>query len=103
MSKAVLSNRIFMEVSPELQEEIRKEVSYTIPGYRMDEPPITIRNMSLIKPGLITIPSGRMDLIPKDYEIIDKRVYNFEEFPDFQGTLRPSQQEAWAKPAFLAG
>jgi superfamily II DNA or RNA helicase len=90
--KAVLSNRIFMETTPELQESIRKELSYNIPSYRADEPPITIRNMSLIKPGLISIPSGRMDLIPKDYEIIDKRIYNYVDFPDFRGSLRPSQQ-----------
>lgn len=95
MPKAVLSNRIFMEVTPELQESIRKELSYTIPGYRPDEPPITIRNMSLIKPGLITIPSGRMDLIPKEYEVIDKRVENFVEFPEFRGTLRSSQQKIY--------
>ena len=90
--KAVLSNRIFMEATPELQESIRKELSYTIPSYRADEPPITIRNMSLIRPGLISIPSGRMDLIPSTHEIVDKRIINHEEFPDFQGTLRPSQQ-----------
>lgn len=90
--KAVLSNRIFMEATPELQESIRKELSYTIPSYRADEPPITIRNMSLIRPGLISIPSGRMDLIPSTHDIVDKRIINHEEFPDFQGTLRPSQQ-----------
>lgn len=95
MPKAVLSNRIFMEVTPEIQEKIRKELSYTIPAYRPEEPPITIRNMSLIKPGLISIPSGREDLIPKEYSIIDKRVYNNIEFPDFQGTLRPNQQSIY--------
>ena len=35
--------------------------------------PITIKNMGIIRQGLVTIPSGREDLIPKDYEIIDKR------------------------------
>ena len=90
--KAVLSNRIFMECTPELQDAIRKELSYTIASYRADEPPITIRNMSLIRPGLISIPSGRMDLIPHDYDIVDKRIYNDVQFPDFRGTLRPSQQ-----------
>jgi superfamily II DNA or RNA helicase len=92
MPKAVLSNRIFMEASPEIQEKIRKELSYTIPAYRPDEPPITIRNMSLIRPGLISIPSGRMDLIPKDYEVVDKRVEVPIEMPEFRGVLRPSQQ-----------
>ena len=90
--KAVLSNRIFMEATPELQESIRKELSYTIPSYRADEPPITIRNMSLIRAGLISIPSGRTDLIPSTHKIIDKRIINHEEFPEFRGTLRPSQQ-----------
>ena len=92
MPKAVLSNRIFLEVDPELQESIRKELSYTIESYRQDEPPITIRNMNLVKSGIVSIPSGRMDLIPSSYDIIDKRVLVPAEFPEFQGTLRPSQQ-----------
>jgi superfamily II DNA or RNA helicase len=33
-----------------------------------------------------------MDLIPEGYKIIDKRIEQIVEFPDFQGTLRPSQQ-----------
>lgn len=95
MKKAVLSNRIFMEVDPELQKKLREELSYTIPAYRMDEPPITIRNMALVKTGLVSIPSGRLDLIPEGYNIVDKRILNPVEFPEFQGTLRPSQQEIY--------
>jgi superfamily II DNA or RNA helicase len=90
--KAVLSNRIFLETTPDLQEKIRKELSYTIQSYRPDEPPITLRNMSLIRPGLISIPSGRIDLIPEGYDIVDKRVLVPTELPAFNGKLRPSQQ-----------
>jgi len=43
--KAVLSNRIYMECSPELQEEISKTLTYTIPAAMPDEPPIVIKNV----------------------------------------------------------
>jgi len=48
--------------------------------------------MSRVKDGLISIPSGRLDLIPDDYEIIDNRVLAPVEFPEFKFTLRESQQ-----------
>ena len=39
---------------------------------------------------------GREDLIPSDYEIVDKRVVKNEiEHPEFAYKLRPSQQMAY--------
>ncbi|SVA93259.1 uncharacterized protein METZ01_LOCUS146113 [marine metagenome] len=46
---------------------------------------------------MITIPSGREDLIDDDYEVVDKRVLIPAEFPEFQYDLRPSQEEVYQK------
>jgi len=93
--KAVLSNRIYLECSPELQEKISKELTYTIPAAMPDECPIVIKNVMKIREGLITIPIGRTDLIPPDYEIVDKRITVPVEFPEFKFELRDSQKEVY--------
>ena len=51
--------------------------------------------MALIKQGLIAIPIGRQDLIPNDYEIVDKRTEKPVEFPEFAFDLRESQQSVY--------
>jgi superfamily II DNA or RNA helicase len=56
---------------------------------------MVIQNFSLIKKGLVTIPIGRTDLIPNDYEVVDKRIEIPAKFPDFKFSLRPSQQEVY--------
>tara|TARA_R100000152_G_C6771837_1_gene198465 strand:+ start:117 stop:1397 length:1281 start_codon:yes stop_codon:yes gene_type:complete len=93
--KAVLSDRIYLDVLPQQQQKIDKELTYAIPAYKYGDPPIIIKNMALIKNGLVAIPSGRQDLIPHDHEIIDKRVEKPIEFPKFKLTLRPSQQSVF--------
>ncbi len=93
--KAVLSDRIYLDVLPQQQQKIDKELTYAIPAYKYGDPPIIIKNMALIKNGLVAIPSGRQDLIPYDHEIIDKRVEKPIEFPKFKLTLRPSQQSVF--------
>lgn len=84
-----------MECSPELQEKITKTLTYTIPAPMPDEPPIVIKNVMKIREGLITIPIGRTDLIPPDYEVVDKRLYVPAEFPKFKFELRESQQAVY--------
>ena len=93
--KAVISNRIYMEVPIPLQLEIDKELTYTIASHNPNDPPQVIKNMSIIRSGLISIPIGRTDLIPNDYEIVDKRLSPKVDFPDFKFDLRPSQQEVY--------
>lgn len=95
--KAVLSDRIYMECSPALQNSIDKELTYLIPSHNPLDPPQIISNMGIIRKGLVTMPIGRTDLIPADYEIVDKRLMFPEDFPDFKYDLRPSQQEVWDK------
>ena len=95
--KAVLSNRIYMSATPRQQSDIDSTLTYTIPSHDPRDPPITIKNMGIIRKELITMPSGREDLIPKDYEVVDKRVTKPIEFPSFKFKLRPSQQEVFDK------
>ena len=93
--KAVLSNRIFIEVSATYQAKLDEELTYSIPPRRPTDPPIIIKNMGIIRAGLVTIPIGRTDLIPNDYEIVDKRNDVPIEGYDFKFTLRDSQQSVY--------
>ena len=90
--KAVLSDRIYLEVLPHTQKKIDDELTYAIPSFKFNDPPFIIKNMALIRPGMIAIPIGRQDLIPNDYEIVDKRIEKPVEFPEFAFDLRESQQ-----------
>lgn len=90
--KAVLSNRIYMSVTKELHNIIEKELTYSIPPRIPTDPPLVFKTIRFIKEGLISIPIGRMDLIPDDYEIIDKRVSMPTEHEKFKFELRPSQK-----------
>lgn len=81
-----------MEVSETYQSYIDKTLTYSIPPRRPTDPPIIIKNMGVIRAGLVTLPIGRTDLIPDEYEVKDKRVDSPIEPLDFKFTLRDSQQ-----------
>lgn len=97
--KAVISNRIFLTYSKEVLDNIRGELTYKVPPRKPGGKPEIIKSYSVINKKLITIPVGRIDLIPKNYEIIDKRTQNEAYFPeavdDFIKALRPSQKEGY--------
>lgn len=93
--KAVISNRIYLEVTREYKEFLSKELTYKIPSQNPNDPPIVIKNMARIRENLVTIPIGRTDLIPDEYEIVEKRVMVPVDFPDFQYVLRESQQSVY--------
>ncbi len=93
--KAVLSNRIYLECTNEYQSFLDEELTYSIPPRRPTDPPIIIKNMGVIRSGLVSLPIGRMDLIPEDYEIKDKRNDLPIEPLDFKFTLRDSQQSVY--------
>ena len=93
--KAVVSDKIYMNIDPATQAIIDKELTYSIPSYNPMDPPTIIKNMGIIRTGMITVPSGRFDLIPDEYEISDKRTLAPMDFPEFRHELRASQQEVY--------
>ena len=84
-----------MEVTPDLQKSIDKELTYRIPTHNPLDPPQIICNMGIVRNGLISIPTGRMDLIPEYYDIVDKRIRNVVKFPEFKHELRASQKKVY--------
>ena len=93
--KAVISHRIYMECDDRLQEQVDKELTYTIPSHNPHDPPQVIKNMGIIRNGLVSLPIGRTDLIPDHYEIVDKRIEKPVEFPEFKFELRESQKAVY--------
>lgn len=93
MKKAVLSNRIFMNASPELTTKLDKILTYVVPGRGPMSPPKVVKLLHRVKSGLISIPIGAIGLVPDDYEIVEKRVEILEDFPEFKPTLRDSQAD----------
>ena len=93
--KAVISNRIYLEVTQKYKEVLSKELTYTVPSHNPNDPPIVIKNMARVRDNLVSIPIGRTDLIPNDYEVVDKRIEMPVDFPDFKFDLRPSQEDAY--------
>ena len=93
--KAVISNRIYLQCTSSMKQSIDKELTYLIPSHNPADPPQVISNMTVIREDLISIPIGRIDLIPKNYFIVDKRTTVPVEFPEFKYKLRPSQQEVY--------
>lgn len=92
MKKAVISNRIYLSITPELKESLLKKLTYRLPPRKPGDPYIIENDVTRINNNIITIPSGRQDLIPGDYTIIDKRTINNVIFPEFKHTLRDSQK-----------
>lgn len=111
MRKAVITNRIYLDgVDDELKSTLVKTLTYRFEdssnfdryGGRkgapsISKPPEVVRNYSIIRPGVMSIPSGRVDLIPEDYEIVDSRVATVAKFPDplQEFELRESQKEVY--------
>ena len=84
-----------MNIDPESLALIDKELTYSIPSYNPLDPPTIIKNMGLIKQGMITVPTGRFDLVPEGYEISDKRTLAPTTFPKFRYELRASQKDVY--------
>jgi superfamily II DNA or RNA helicase len=96
MPKAVISNRIYMD-NPGVEHTklVIKELTYKIKkdtGSKQFSTVETIKNYKVLPKGILSIPQGRLDLVPEDYEIIDKRVLENVPFPTPKYPLRPEQQ-----------
>lgn len=106
MHKAVISNRIYLRPRDEAhKKELCKELTHKIAQkfVRRTGPkgaPISnveiIRNYKMLPQGLMSIPQGRTDLIPEDYEIVDKRVIVDDYIPEPRHALRDSQEPVYA-------
>ena len=93
--KAVLSNRIFMECTPELRKTLSEALTYKVPPQNPNDPPQIIKNLQRVRENLVSIPIGRIDLIPSGYEVVDKRLNIPADFPKFKFELRQSQQDVY--------
>lgn len=94
MSKAVLSNRIYLNVDAELRDKLCEELLYTIDRMPVSEFPEVIQNCVSITPTTCSIPAGRTDLIPEGYTIIDKRVCPQVHLPTPKFVPRDAQADA---------
>lgn len=96
MPKAVLSNRIFIDFDPSSGEieRLKDRLTHKLPPtYNNPKVPVLLRTYTLPRNNILTMPIGRTDLIPSNYEIVDKRVEVPASIPAFKMTLRESQQE----------
>lgn len=92
--RAVISNRIYIEVDEALKKELIQKLTYRIHNGKRGryEEIETLRVYKVINNTVLSIPQGRMDLIPDHYEIIDKRtVLPVEDFPTPNFPLREDQ------------
>lgn len=96
MPKAIISNRIYLDVTPELQYTLVKALTYkikkNIPGATHFSQFEIIKNYKLIGKTVISIPVGRQDLIPADFEVIDKRTLHELPFPNPKLEMLPAQK-----------
>ncbi len=97
MTKAIISNRIYLSCTPVETENIKKALTYKLEikgagrGGKHSLIEI-IRNYKILPKGVISIPQGRVDLIPEECEIVDKRVVVDMPFPEPKIPLRPEQE-----------
>jgi superfamily II DNA or RNA helicase len=94
--KVVLSNRLYFRPESDTHEKhIINELTYRIEvktgqkgKYKSIE---VIKNYKRMPGGIISIPQGRMDLLPEEYELVDKRVTSPVPFPLPRIALRAAQ------------
>ena len=96
MPKAILSNRIYLDVTPELTSSLIRALTYkikkNIPGATHFSQFEIIKNYKLIGKNVMSIPIGRPELLPAGFEIIDKRVLHELPFPTPKLEMLPAQQ-----------
>ena len=96
MAKAVISNRIYLDnPGVEHTKHVIKSLTYKIhkdTGSKKFASIETIKNYKSLIKGILSIPQGRVDLIPEDYEVIDKRVLVPAPFPVPKFELYEDQQ-----------
>jgi superfamily II DNA or RNA helicase len=96
MSKAILSNRIYLncERGSELDHKLMESLMYELSQEPISPYPLIINNTVRVSDTVISIPSGRLDLIPEEYEVVDRRVDEYVELFPPKFIPRENQQEA---------
>lgn len=103
MAKAVISNRIYLDnPGKEKTQEITKALTYKLARYSAaGKNPVTsvevIKNYKILNGGILAIPQTRLDLIPTDYQIVDKRIKNEVPFPKPRFPLRVEQEPVYSE------
>lgn len=101
MPKAVITNRIYLDSNPTLNREIASHLTYkikkNIPGVANFLNFDIVRTFKQVSSKVISVPVGRMDMIPEGYEIIDKRIFHDAPFPPTNFPLRNSQIDVFHK------
>jgi superfamily II DNA or RNA helicase len=96
MPKAVISNRIYIDnPGKDHSKHVIQTLTYKIhkdTGSKKFSSVETIKNYKLLAGGIISMPQGRLDLIPADWELVDKRVLNPVPFPTPKYELREDQR-----------
>ena len=96
MAKAIISNRIYLDnPGVEHTKHVIKSLTYKIhkdTGSKKFASVETIKNYKSLIKGILSIPQGRTDLIPHDYEIVDKRILVPAPFPVPKFELYEDQQ-----------
>lgn len=89
-----------MDLPTEGKKELFNALTYKIitkEGHAKYENVEIIRNYRMVTPDIISIPQGRRDLIPEGYDIIDKRIIEFADFPEPRFPLFPEQHVVYDK------
>lgn len=108
MPKAVISNRIYLEkltqdqlkhITDSLTYELVENTFQRLPNGKLNPKKRIdfLKNYKLLPGGIVTIPQGRIDLIPEGYTVLDRRICNDVPFPTPKYPLRDSQLEVFNK------
>ena len=101
MPKAIISNKIYIDnPGKDHTKHIMQTLTYKIhkdTGSKKFSSVETIRNYKLLAGGVIGMPQGRLDLIPSDWEVLDKRILNPVPFPNPKFELREDQRLVYDK------
>ena len=95
MATGVLSNRIYLPKEKELFTSTMEKLTYKIPSKRRNVAPEIYCDIKIVNPRVFSIPSGRMDLVPKNIEIKDKRVLVPTDLPHPRIELREDQKDIY--------
>jgi superfamily II DNA or RNA helicase len=96
MPKAIISNRIYLDnPGEETTKLITKSLTYKFNkniGKNHIVTTETVKNYKILPNNIISIPQARTDLIPENYDVIDKRIQVDVPFPSPHFELRSAQQ-----------